>query len=61
MITLDGSGSSRPLTLRGLSTDTKPTTAYGDLDIRNGDQFLEMDTGNVYFYNKETETWIQPN
>jgi hypothetical protein len=61
MITLDGSGSSRPLTFRGLSTDTKPTTVHGDLDIRNGDQFLEMDTGNVYFYNKETETWIQPN
>lgn len=60
MITLEGSGSSRPLTLRGLSTDTKPTTIFGDLDIRNGDQFLEMNTGSVFFFDKGTNTWIEP-
>lgn len=40
--------------LRGLSTDTKPTT-----DVPNGSSFLEMDTGNVYMWDEENEQWRQ--
>lgn len=40
--------------LRGLSTDTKPTT-----DIPNGSSFLEMDTGNVYMWDEENKQWRQ--
>ena len=39
--------------LRGLHGDTKPT---GD-DVANGSSFLEMDTGNVYFWDKENSQW----
>lgn len=50
-----------PYEFMGLSTDTKPTVNYGNEAIENGDRFLEIDTGNVFFYNKETDAWIQPN
>lgn len=39
---------------RGLSTDTKPTENIG-----NGSSFIEMDTGKIYFYNAETEQWLE--
>ena len=39
--------------LRGLSTDTKPTDAF----IPNGSSFLEMDTGDVYFWDSTAGTW----
>ena len=42
--------------LRGLSTDTKPTEINGQ-KIGNGSSFVEMDTGKVYFYDIESETW----
>ncbi|MBQ6840420.1 MAG: hypothetical protein IJO45_06975 [Oscillospiraceae bacterium] len=41
--------------LRGLSTDTKPT---GD-EVPNGSTFLEMDTGNVYAFDKANTQWRQ--
>lgn len=40
--------------LAGLSGDTKPTD-----DIPNGSTYLEMDTGNVYVFDKENERWRQ--
>ena len=36
----------------GLSTDTKPTE-----NITNGSIFIEMDTGKIYFYDKENTQW----
>lgn len=36
----------------GLSTDTKPTE-----NISNGSIFIEMDTGKIYFYDKENTQW----
>ena len=37
----------------GLSTDTpKPTTG-----VANGSMFVEMDTGKIYLYDAEGETW----
>lgn len=37
----------------GLSTDEKPSTAL------NGAAFVEMDTGKIYFYDVESETWLE--
>ena len=36
------------------STDTKPTDGIAD-----GSIFIESDTGDVYFYNEDSETWIE--
>ena len=38
--------------LSGLSTDTKPTD-----EVSTGSLFLEVDTGDVYAYDEEGETW----
>lgn len=40
---------------RGLSDDTKPTDG-----VPNGSDFLEIDTGKVWYYDAEGETWIDP-
>lgn len=37
----------------GLSTDTKPTEST----VPNGATFIEMDTGNVYMFDKQNNTW----
>ena len=37
----------------GLSTDTKPATAY------QGSIFVEVDTGKVYFYNEASSAWVE--
>lgn len=36
---------------RGLSTDSKPTEA------RNGDLYIEIDTGSLYIYDEENDEW----
>ena len=42
--------------IRGLSTDKDKL----QLDsITNGSTFLEMDTGNVYIFDKQSGTWRQ--
>ena len=43
-------------TLFGLSTDTKPASTEN-----NGTCFIEMDTGAIYFYDAENETWLEWN
>lgn len=42
--------------LRGLSTDEKPTE-LNDKKIDNGSTFIEIDTGKLYMYDLENETW----
>lgn len=42
--------------LRGLSTDTKPTEIDEKI-IDNGSVFIEIDTGNIFFYDLDSETW----
>lgn len=42
--------------LRGLSTDTKPTTIKGS-PIGNGSVFIEIDTGKVFMYDLSNQTW----
>lgn len=39
-------------TYNGLADDTKPTT-----DVRNGDVFVEIDTGDIYMFDEENSTW----
>lgn len=39
----------------GLSTDAKPTNQ----GVGNGSIFVEMDTGKLYFFNDENNTWIE--
>ena len=41
----------------GLSTDTKPTRMEDGKKIPNGSAFIEMDTGDVYLYDKENDQW----
>ena len=42
--------------LRGLSTDTKPDQINGQ-DIENGSTFIEIDTGDIYFYDFDNKQW----
>lgn len=42
--------------LRGLSTDTKPTSIQNGT-IENGSEFKEIDTGDVYLYDLENKEW----
>lgn len=42
--------------IRGLSTDDKPTQ-IGSKAIDNGSVFIEMNTGKVYLYDLESQTW----
>lgn len=42
--------------LRGLSTDAKPDKINGQ-DIENGSTFIEIDTGNIYFYDFDNKQW----
>lgn len=45
--------------LVGMSEDEKPTGIFQERRIQNGSSFLEMDTGKLYFYNAEKESWIE--
>jgi hypothetical protein len=44
--------------LYGKSTDEKPTVTFQGQDIPNGAKFFEMDTKEVKFYDKDTDSWI---
>ena len=55
---VDGARKSREvLNFAGLSTDTKPTTAYENILIGNGSTFIAMDTATVYMYDEANSTW----
>ncbi len=45
----------RSFTIFGKSSDTKPTTDK----IGNGSQFIEQDTGKIYFYDEENRQWLE--
>lgn len=46
--------------LRGLSTDEK-IKKWHNAFIENGSAFIEMDTQEIYFYDENTENWVNPN
>lgn len=45
------------VTFFGLSSDTKPTTVFGDEELENGSAFVEMDKATVHFYDAENAEW----
>lgn len=45
--------------LRGLADDEKPTTINGGAII-NGSEFLEIDTGDLYYFNEDDTEWVKP-
>ena len=45
------------LELYGLSTDTKPTDSFKDIEIFNGALFYEMDTGKISIFDEENHKW----
>ena len=47
-----------PIELFGLSTDTKPTGTYHGDPIVNASTFFEMDTGNLYWYDEDSSSWV---
>lgn len=53
MVTLIRAGTSNEWA--GLSTDTKPT----DDMVPNASIFIEVDTGNVFFYNADGAVWVK--
>lgn len=66
MISISETGKSRGLgrnrktivELRGLSTDTKEDKING-INIDNGSIFIEIDTGKIYMYNLDSQTWSE--
>ena len=59
MVTLTGIGGQemdKTARFRGKSSDTKPISP----EIPNTSTYLEIDTGNLYFYDSDTQTWILP-
>ena len=54
-LVVENDGRVRPVaTLFGLSEDEKPVGA-----VKNGDRFLEMDTGALYLYDEVGRRWLQ--
>ena len=43
---------------RGLSSDEKPVE-WKDSLVENGSAFIEIDTGDVYMYSLDTESWSE--
>lgn len=39
---------------RGTSTDTKPV-----VHVPNGSLFYEMDTGDIYMFDADSNTWLE--
>lgn len=45
--------------IRGLSTDTKPTSTMGGYPIPNGSTYEEIDTGVKYMFDAENKVWYE--
>ncbi len=46
------------LEIVGLSKDEKPTVKIENVFIVNGSTFKEIDTGDIYIYDEESESWV---
>lgn len=54
-----GNATDRPLSeLYGLSNDEKPIDEFEGRPIYTGSIFIEIDTGDSYFYDSDNKTWI---
>ena len=47
-------------TLFGKSTDTKPVNGVNGNLFHTKDAYVEIDTGDVYFFDEDTNSWILP-
>lgn len=47
--------------IRGLSTDTKPTSKMLGYAIPNGSTYIEIDTGITCMYDAENHVWHDTN
>ena len=47
--------------INGLSTDEKPLENIGNILIKNGSTFLEIDTGKKYKFDAENKKWYKCN
>ncbi len=47
-------------TLFGKSTDTKPVNGINGNLFYTKDAYVEIDTGDVYFFDEDTNSWILP-
>ena len=53
-----GNATDRPLSeLYGLSNDEKPIDEFEGKPIYTGSIFIEIDTGDSYFYDSDNRTW----
>ena len=43
---------------RGLSTDDKPTV-WKDSKVDNGSVYIAIDTGKLYMYNLDSQSWSE--
>ena len=59
MITFAKSDTTKEISFKGLSTDTKPTVSFEGMPIVNGSSFFEMDTQDVYFYDGTSDDWLE--
>lgn len=48
-----------PTEYTGLSTDEKPLNGGGGYPVINGSSFFEMDTGELYWFDEDSGTWIK--
>lgn len=44
--------------MKGLSTDTKPTVEHDGIGIENGSSFFEIDSKDLKFYDRDSESWV---
>ena len=44
-------------TIAGKSTETKPTEYFEDIPLREGDVYIEANTGKCYMYEESDNTW----
>lgn len=48
-----------PIEMVGLSTDVKPVEDFDGYPVINGSSFLEMDTGDLYWFDGASRTWLK--
>lgn len=62
MITFDsyGAQTNAPIaSIKGKSTDMKPLVGDNGIPLTNGSLFIEIDTGKCYFFDEETQAWLE--
>lgn len=56
----EGNNEISTFSFKGLSTDEKPTGSWKGTIIENGSSFMEIDTQNLVFFDRENQEWPIP-